>query len=498
MRPAVRHLPARVPGIFVAGTVLAIALLVSIVGSVLTYRQVSSAFRLHLASEAVREQVNTLFAIQLDEETGLRGYLASGQRLFLQPYTTASPRWGGAYRQLQDSVQAAGQSTALPAVVDLSRSHGRWESEVAEPLIARPTLPQMSQRLTTGKVLVDRIRGDFAKLTQYFDSQANAQTAQAESLLVHASIFTALLMLIFGAAAIIADYVRSRTIVALEREQTIADTLQRVFLSGWERIEGLRIGTSYLSATREAALGGDLFDVYRIDDNRTMLLVADISGKGLYAAVETALVKFSVRMLVQDDPDPGSVLQKFNATFLKTADDPSAFVSVFLGILDHRTKVLRYANAGHGPVYVRHDGSVSQLQVTGPLIGIRSDAAFASASLSIGPDDMVVLATDGLTEARDSSGMMLEDDRAMRWIFDGRDDPQGLADDIVARLGKYAGGRIADDLALLVVRWAEPAEPKLVSVAQAGGMAAQPGTPGGPGGPAANGPSQPSQEVTAL
>jgi serine phosphatase RsbU (regulator of sigma subunit) len=344
-------------------------------------------------------------------------------------------------------------------MIDLLRTHALWEADVARPLIARPTSPQLSQRLATGKLLDDRMRTDSDQLTKLFAAEADAETRQAQSLLAHAAEFTAALMLLFGAAAILADYVRSRTIVALERERTIADTLQRVFLSGWEHAPDLEIGTAYVSASLDAALGGDLFDVHSIDEHRTLLLVADISGKGIFAAVETALVKFSIRILVEDDPDPGSVLQKFNATYLKSADDPTSFVSVFVGILDHRTHTLRYANAGHGPVYVRRAGMVEQLQVTGPLVGVRQDATFAAAATSIGAHDTIVLATDGLTEARDSSGMMLEDDRAMRWIADGQQAPQPLADEIVNRISKYAGGRITDDLALLVVRWSNEAVP---------------------------------------
>lgn len=436
---------------------LAIALFISVVGSLVTSREVGLAFERHVTSEQASTQVSQLLAIQLDEETALRGYLAAGQKLFLKPYDTAAPKFSPAFRQLVTTVGSSGAPDAMPVVLDLSQTHTLWEKNVAQPLIAHPTSLRMNQRLNLGKVLVDRIRADSAQLTKLFDAQADAQIARARSLLVHAAEFTAALMLLFGLAAIVADNIRSRTIVALERERVIADTLQRVFVSDWQHVPQLQIGTAYLSATREAALGGDLFDVYRIDEHRTLLLVADISGKGLYAAVETAQVKYSIRMLVQEDPDPGSVMQKFNATYPKSAEDSTSFVSVFVGILDRRTGIMRYANAGHGPVYVRRATAVEQLQVTGPLIGVRADATFSSAAISIGADDLLVLATDGLTEARDSSGMMLEDERAMRWIADASQEPQGLADDVVARLGKYAGGRIADDLAMLVVRWAPEA-----------------------------------------
>jgi len=441
-------------GTLTAGAVLAIALIVSVLGSLITYTQVSAAFARHLAIDRIREQVTTLLNLQLDEETGMRGFLASGQKLFLQPYESAAPQFDPMLRQIQAFVVSENIANGVPLIADIYRSHSLWESEVARPLVTHPTSNLMSTRLSDGKVLMDRLRSDFSQLQTLLQSEADNATLQAQTLLVRAAVFTAVLILLFGLAAIVADFIRSRTLAALERERVIADTLQRLFLSGWDSIDDLRVGTAYLSATREAQLGGDLFDIHRLDDTRTMLMVADVSGKGLGAAVETARVKYSIRMLAQDDDDPTSVLEKFNRTFLTGARDSSSFVSVFLGVLDHRTGTLRYANAGHGPAYIRSKRGVDQLNVTGPLVGIRTDAIYAAATVDIGPDDILVLATDGLTEARDSSGMMLEDERAMRWIEDARTDPQELADDLVRRLRKYAGGRIADDLALLVVRWA--------------------------------------------
>jgi len=442
----------RPAGSLTAGAVLAIALVISIAGSIVTYRQVSNAFARYRDFEQANELVTSLLGFQLDEQSGLRGFLASGRRTFLHAYHSAQPLFGPTLTRLQDFVQGRGIAGAMPLVSDVYQSHSVWERDVARPLLAAPSMATSGQRLALDKSLVDRMRGDFAQLRGVLESQADVSTIQAQQLLLHAAAFTALLILVFGCAAIVADHIRSRTLAALARERAIADTLQQVFLAGWDTIPGMQVGTAYLSATREAALGGDLFDVHRTRDGRTMVLVADISGKGLDAAVETALVKYSVRTLAQEDDDPGSVLEKFNRTFINDAQDPTSFVSLFLGIVEHETRTLHYANAGHAPAYVRREAGVEQVPVTGPLIGVREDATFSSATLSLATGDTLVLATDGLTEARDSSGMMLEDERAMRWIGEIDGTPQAMADELVLRLQKYAGGRIADDLALLVVR----------------------------------------------
>ena len=239
----------------------------------------------------------------------------------------------------------------------------------------------------------------------------------------------------------------------------MADTLQRAFLSGWDQLPYLRVGTAYVSSTRDATVGGDLFDIHRIDDNRSLVLVADVSGKGLHAAVDTAQVKYSIRTLVEDYTDPASVLAKFNRSFMRSQRDPAAFVSAFVGILDDRDWTLRYASAGHSPTYVRRSDWVEQLPVTGPLLGVDAGAAFSSLTVAIAPGDTIVLATDGLTEARDSAGVLVDDDGVMRWIRDGEADPEALAAELVSKVTRFAGGRINDDLALLVISVDRPSVP---------------------------------------
>jgi sigma-B regulation protein RsbU (phosphoserine phosphatase) len=226
----------------------------------------------------------------------------------------------------------------------------------------------------------------------------------------------------------------------------------------------LRVGTAYVSASRHVAVGGDLFDVHRVDDHRCLLVVADVSGKGLDAAVDTARVKYSLRSLVEENDDPSTILTKFNHAFIKSTRDETSFVSLFAGILDSTNGRLRYASAGHSPVYLRRGSAVRQLPVTGPLVGLRSEDVFPSVDELLVQHDILVLATDGFTEARDTAGVMIDDAGAMRIIRDAPAEPQRLADFIVAAVTRASGGRIADDLALLVVELASveaPGKPQI-------------------------------------
>lgn len=448
----------RSAGAFTAGVVLGFALLFSILGSIVTYREIDGAFARHSALDRANEQLRSVYRYQLDEESGLRGFLASGQRVYLEPYQDAQPKIGPALDALSKQFRDSGMTDGEAPLLDLKRTHELWEQQVARRLLQRPGSPGALAQLQRGKLLMDRMRFDFDALLDILQRHAEAATAEGESLLRRASLLVAGLILLFGIAAIVADVVRTNTQAALERERIVTDTLQRAFLSGWDILPYLRVGTAYVSSTRGATVGGDLFDVHRIDEHRSMLLVADVSGKGLQAAVETAQVKYSMRTFAEEYDDPAIILQRFNLSFLKASADPGAFISIFIGLLDEREMTLRYASAGHGPAYLRRGPLVDQLPVSGPIVGLMATDEFETRELPLEPGDLLILATDGLTEARDTSGVALEDAGVMRWIRDGADEPQELADELVSRVTRFAGGRIADDLALLIIKVAAAAD----------------------------------------
>jgi serine phosphatase RsbU (regulator of sigma subunit)/CHASE3 domain sensor protein len=441
---------------YTAGTVLAIALAISVAGSIVTYVSVRGAFAQHAYVDQAQASLSTLYVCQLKEDTALRDFLGSGDRAYLEPFQENEKKFDGAWRDLRSASASAKLLVDGALLADLFHTHERWISVVANPLSRRPNEAESADVMTIDKLLTGQFQQDFNKLQPLYVEQAQAASDRIQDLLRRAAISTAALILLFGCAAIIADLYRSRTQAALEKERTVADALQRAFLSGWDALPYLHVGTAYVSSTREAAIGGDLFDIHRVDDHRTLVLVADVSGKGLDAAVETAQVKYSIRTLVEDYADPAVVLAKFNRSFIRSQRDPSSFVSAFVGMFDDRDWTLRYASAGHSPTYVRRSDWVEQLPVTGPLVGIDDSAAFSSLTVAIAPGDTIVLATDGLTEARDNAGVPVDDDGVIRWIRDGEREPEHLASELISKVTRFAGGSINDDLALLVIRVDRP------------------------------------------
>jgi serine phosphatase RsbU (regulator of sigma subunit) len=151
------------------------------------------------------------------------------------------------------------------------------------------------------------------------------------------------------------------------------------------------------------------------------------------------------------------LLADFNAMFHETVADPNLFVVTFVGVLeDGRT--LTYASAGHAGAYLRRAGAVRQLEVTGPIVGMDASSQYESRTLALEPGDILVLATDGLSEARDRAGAFLGDDGAMAMLAASpAREPQAIADELVAGIRERGTGELADDLALLVLAIDGPA-----------------------------------------
>lgn len=258
---------------------------------------------------------------------------------------------------------------------------------------------------------------------------------------------------LFAVVALLFAVVVGRLRRAVDEGRAIVAGLQRAFLSKRRELPSVELGSVLLSATRGSSVGGDTHDAFALDRGSAMFLVADVSGKGIDAAVDTALVKYTVRTLFTEHRDPGVVLAQFATIYARTAEKPESFVVLFLATLDVATGAVQYASAGHEPAWALVGGRVLQLETTGPIVGIDPQAAYATRDLQFSPGDALVITTDGLTESRDARGRFLGADGVAGWLADLRGTSQAMADAIVRRLRRRSS-RIADDLAILIVRYA--------------------------------------------
>ena len=250
-------------------------------------------------------------------------------------------------------------------------------------------------------------------------------------------------------AALIALALENSRRYALERQ--IATTLQSALLTTPRRIPGLDFGYLYRSATEAASVGGDFYDLIELDANRAGLLIGDVSGKGIAAAHLTALVKNTVRALAYDTDSPAGVLARASDIVLKSTPAWS-FVTVLFCILDLDSGHLVYCSAGHPHAILRRrGGSIEMLDVGSVIAGAFADSEYVDAEIEVGEGDLLVLYTDGVTEARRDHDMLGEAG-LVEFVEEigaapTREVPQALFD----RLLDYTGGQLSDDVAIVAV-----------------------------------------------
>jgi sigma-B regulation protein RsbU (phosphoserine phosphatase) len=202
-----------------------------------------------------------------------------------------------------------------------------------------------------------------------------------------------------------------------------------------------------------ARVGGDAYDVFAIDDDRRLIAIADVSGKGVNAAIDALFVRNALRAFASEYTDVGTIVTRFNALFCASERSSESFVELFVAVYDRRTATMEYVNAGHEPVYVVRGNAVDSFAATGPIVGIIRDETFTARSRRLAPDEIVFLATDGLTEARNATGEFLTDAGVRRWLAEaGTSSPAALVQTIVQRLRAYTRKSERDDLAIVAFR----------------------------------------------
>lgn len=239
-----------------------------------------------------------------------------------------------------------------------------------------------------------------------------------------------------------------------EKEKNIAQSLQKSLLPSLEeRLGEFRFACEYHSAFGEAELGGDFYDIIRISDTQVGIVVGDVSGKGLEAAVSTAMGKYTLRAFISEDPEPGCTFTRANKALVKCGD--WGFVTMFYATLDLETGWLRYASAGHPPALLASkDGEVYELMGSDaqPPLGSFDSIRYISRECLLRHGDVLVSYTDGVIEAR-HDGEFFEVDRLCELIREARElEPKAIAERIYRAVVEYSLSPLQDDIALMVIK----------------------------------------------
>ena len=240
--------------------------------------------------------------------------------------------------------------------------------------------------------------------------------------------------------------------LTLKKDLEVAREIQQAMLP---REIYTATGIEAFGVTRPAnTVGGDLYDVLRRPDGRVAFALGDVAGKGSPAALLMALVVAMLRVLVDEGLEPAELATRLNVQVSRHAPG-SRFVTMVVGLYDPDTGGLTYVNCGQNPPMLRRaTGQFERLTEGGMALGMFDQAAYTAGRLTLDPGDVLVLFSDGVTEAENDSGVAFEDNGLQLVI--GQHWWQDLAtlgtSVLKAVEAHAAGAKIADDLTVLAVR----------------------------------------------
>jgi sigma-B regulation protein RsbU (phosphoserine phosphatase) len=233
------------------------------------------------------------------------------------------------------------------------------------------------------------------------------------------------------------------------REQEEARLIQRALLpSTMPPTDGVAVAASWQPAD---GVGGDCFDVMA-SGPLTGIVIADVAGKGMPAALLMSNLQAAVRAFSQGGSEPAALCGNINRLLCRHMVS-GRFVTFCFAWIDAKRRSLTYANAGHNPpLLLRADGSVERLSEGGMVMGVFPDAAFKQAELSLGAGDRLLFYTDGITEAPSPDGEEFGEDRLAEAARSAPDQSvERLKDHVLAQLAAFTGGTFVDDATLIAV-----------------------------------------------
>jgi sigma-B regulation protein RsbU (phosphoserine phosphatase) len=211
-------------------------------------------------------------------------------------------------------------------------------------------------------------------------------------------------------------------------------------------------------------VGGDFYDFFFIDENRLCICVGDVSGKGVPAALFMAVTRTLIKARASDDRSTASILTRVNDEISRD-NKAYMFVTLFVGILDTVSGELVYTNAGHNPTFIRKaDGNFKRLDTLhGPVVGARAGLAYKEDSVRVAKGDIILMYTDGVTDARNPAREFFEEQRLKDLLFAHEfDSAEALVETTVSAVKQFEDGADQFDditvLALQFLRQPEAAE----------------------------------------
>ena len=360
----------------------------------------------------------------------------------------AEQAFGDAQDGAQDGAQAAaeagGNQIALPSTVEgLKTGEGEasvkeveLESELSRALVAQG-LPCKGAVLFLGKFAGEQH-------TWLFLREENAEPLSDIEL-----DFLDRVMLLVHSLAVGAE--------ESQQNKHISQALQSGMKNDLQKVEGISAEGIYSSATADAFVGGDFYSMIKLPGRRACIIMGDVSGKGIEAASISSAVKTALSAYAWEGRTPARMVATLNE-FLLGFSRVETFATLFVGIVDLATSSLTYCSAGHPPAILvsAQSGDAELLDVQSGVVGAFHDMEYKNGTVRLHEGDILLLYTDGTTEARSPEGAFFGEtglrDMIMNEVPRGFD---GLLNRFLSTLDRYTGRRLDDDVAMVALRFDE-------------------------------------------
>ncbi|MCU1452227.1 MAG: hypothetical protein JWN46_373 [Acidimicrobiales bacterium] len=214
-------------------------------------------------------------------------------------------------------------------------------------------------------------------------------------------------------------------------------------------ITGFEVGRVYQAGT--GMMAGDFYDVFRLSPNRMAAVIGDVTGHGIEPSITAFQAKYLLRVFLRQFRDPAQALEELN-TQMSALERGEEFISLCIIVFDTEAGTLRYASAGHPAAWLWHERDVRPLRSTGPLLMLDPKANYHSREIALDLGDLVLLYTDGLSEARDGDHLFGEERIANAIRRDPGADPSVLAKALLEAARDFASQPLSDDVAILALR----------------------------------------------
>ena len=212
----------------------------------------------------------------------------------------------------------------------------------------------------------------------------------------------------------------------------------------------------YASMNSAKSVGGDFYDFFLINDEMLGFVIADVSDKGIPAAIYMAVSRTIIRAAALTGLSPEKCMEYSN-DLLSKENISDMFVTVFYGILNTKTGEIIYSNAGHNPPCIlKKDGTVIETELTHDIVlGIMEDAKFKTKNISLKPGDTIYLYTDGVTEAMNKKHELYSEKRLEKELIKLKDSsPQEIINGIISSVEEFTkGAEQSDDITMLTLKY---------------------------------------------